>query len=74
VLERVAAGEIPKEDLRRWIEPKIARADLSALSIAPPPLFRGVPFFIKTMCWARAVWAGRFEPVHTAARPAIGEL
>ncbi len=31
VLERVAAGEIPKDDLRRWIDPKITRPDDRAL-------------------------------------------
>ncbi len=27
VLEKVKAGEISREDLRRWIEPKLSRAD-----------------------------------------------
>jgi hypothetical protein len=36
VLAKVDAGEIPKEDLRRWIEPKITRADDRALFDLPP--------------------------------------
>ncbi len=35
VLEKVKAGEIPKEDLRRWIDPKISRADDRALFDLP---------------------------------------
>jgi hypothetical protein len=31
VLARVEAGEIPKEDLRRWIEPKLIRPEDRAL-------------------------------------------
>ena len=35
VLEKVAIGEIPKEDLRRWIDPKLSRADDRALFDLP---------------------------------------
>jgi hypothetical protein len=35
VLAKVEAGEIPKEDLRRWIEPKITGADDRALFDLP---------------------------------------
>jgi hypothetical protein len=36
VLAKVDAGEIPKEDLRRWIEPNITRPDDRALFDLPP--------------------------------------
>lgn len=36
VLAKVDAGEIPREDLRRWIEPKITRPDDRALFDLPP--------------------------------------
>jgi len=43
VLEKVKAGEIPKEDLSRWIEPKITRADDRALFDLPPKAAEGAP-------------------------------
>ena len=35
VLEKVKAGEISQEDLRRWIDPKLTRADDRALFDLP---------------------------------------
>ncbi len=35
VLEKVKTGEISREDLHRWIEPKISRADDRALFDLP---------------------------------------